>query len=82
MSERKGSGRYPAEFRGPFVETAGTDLGDMRTSAALISRELITVVLRLYRQGDAAMRTRRLDIIDRLAEFSAYDLELALESKR
>lgn len=64
------------------VEIAGTDLGDMRTGAALISSDLIAVVLRLYRQGDAALRTRCLNIIDRLAEFGVYDLELALENER
>lgn len=64
------------------VEIEGTDLGDVRTGAALISSDLITVVLRLYRQGNAALRARCLDIIDRLAEFSVYDLELALENER
>lgn len=64
------------------VEIAGIDLGDIRTGTSLITNDLITVVLRLYRQGDAALRLRCLDIIDRLAEFSVYDLDLALENER
>ena len=43
---------------------------------------LIAVVLRLYRQGDADLRSRCLDIVDRLTEFSVYDLEPALNDER
>ncbi len=64
------------------VDIAGADLGDMGTEAPMISRELITVVLRLYRQGDAELRNRCLDIVDRLAKLNVYDLEHALEDER
>ena len=43
---------------------------------------LIAVVLRLYRQGDAGLRSRCLDIVDQLTEFSVYDLEPALNDER
>jgi hypothetical protein len=43
---------------------------------------LITVVLRLYRQGDATIRKRCLDIIDRLADLNAYGIAAALEAER
>ena len=64
------------------VDIAGADLGDMRTGAALISPDLITVVLRLYRQGGADLRARCLDIVDSLAELNVYDLEQALADER
>ena len=43
---------------------------------------MVTVVLRLYRQGDQDTRVRCLNIIDRLAEFNLYDLEPALDDER
>jgi hypothetical protein len=64
------------------VALAGTELGDIRASRAITGRSLITVVLRLYRQGDAAIRTRCLDIIDRLTELNAYGVAAALEAER
>lgn len=51
-------------------------------SSALTGRDLIAVVLRLYRQEDQDLRTRCLDIIDKLAEFNLYDLEEALQDER
>ena len=56
------------------VEIAGEG---MATASSLIA-----VVLRLYRQGDADLRSRCLDIVDRLTEFSVYDLEPALNDER
>ena len=64
------------------VEVAGTDLADPATSSALTGRDLIKVVMRLYRQGNEDMTVRCLDIIDRLAEFNVYDLEPALDNER
>lgn len=64
------------------VEIAGAALGDIRTAHAAASRGLIAVVLRLYRQGDRDLRVRCLDVIDRLAELGAYDLENALKEER
>lgn len=64
------------------VGITGPDLGDIRTSSAAMSRDLITVVLRLYRQGDAHTRSRCLNVVDKLTEFNAYDLDQALNDIR
>lgn len=60
----------------------GADLADPTKSSALTGRDLVAVVLRLYRHGDHNMRARCLDIIDKLAEFNLYDLEEALQDER
>ena len=64
------------------VEIKDTDLGDIRTATSLISRELVTLVLRLYRQGEASARVRCLDIVDRLVEIDAHDAVQALDNER
>ncbi|MGV9364997.1 hypothetical protein [Amycolatopsis sp. NPDC003731] len=64
------------------VEHAGAELGDLSRAAAAISRDIVTVVLRLYRQGDAAMRDRCLDVVDKLADVGAYGLPDALQHER
>ena len=64
------------------VEINGTELGDIRTSAAVIGRDLVSLVLRLYRQSDAPERARCLDIIDRLVEIDTYDAMQALDEER
>lgn len=45
-------------------------------------RDIVTVVLRLYRQGDAAMRDRCLNVVDKLADVGAYGLPEALQHER
>ena len=64
------------------VGIAGANLADPARSSALAGRDLTAVVLRLYRQEDQNLRTRCLDIIDKLAEFNLYDLEEALQDER
>ena len=64
------------------VDIAGADLGDITTAHARVSSDLVTVVLRLYRQGDNHLRTRCLDLIDRLTDLNAYDMERALDDER
>ncbi|WP_410615844.1 hypothetical protein [Amycolatopsis sp. lyj-109] len=64
------------------VEHAGVELGDLSRAAAAVSRDIVTVVLRLYRQGDAAMRDRCLDVVDKLADVGAYGLPEALQHER
>jgi len=64
------------------VEIAGHELGDIRTRHAANSDDIISVVLRLYRQGDKSIRVRCLDIIDRLSEAGAYGLEEAIATER
>ncbi|MBB2504050.1 hypothetical protein H5411_33530, partial [Amycolatopsis echigonensis] len=61
------------------VDHAGVELGDLSRAAAAISRDIVTVVLRLYRQGDAVMRDRCLDVVDKLADVGAYGLPEALQ---
>ena len=57
-------------------------LTDMTTRRFAISRDLITVVLRLYRQADRELRARCLDIIDQLTELDIYDLDRTIEDER
>ena len=57
------------------VKITGADLADPSKASALTGLHMVTVVLRLYRQGDQDTRVRCLNIIDRLAEFNLYDLE-------
>ena len=64
------------------IEIAGGALGDIRTRQAGASADLITVILRLYRQGGPEVRRRCLDAIDKLVEIGAYDVERALASER
>lgn len=64
------------------VEIARQDPGDRGTRRATMSRDVTSVVLRLYRQGDAAIRARCLDVIDQLTQMSAYGLEAALAAER
>jgi hypothetical protein len=64
------------------LDVAGDELGDIRTRRAAAGRDLITVVLRLYRQGDAELRNRCLDVIDRLTDSNAFGVTEALEAER
>lgn len=64
------------------VVIAGTDLGDLRTARAAASRDLVTVVLRLYRQSGPSTRTQCLDAIDQLSDLNAYGLDTALRDER
>jgi hypothetical protein len=64
------------------IEIAGADLGDIRTSAVGVSMDMVPVVLRLYRQGNADIRTRCLDIIDAMSDIGAFGLDDALAGER
>jgi hypothetical protein len=64
------------------LDVVADDLGDVTTARSLVARDLIAIVLRLYRQGDPNLRSRCLDLIDRLSGCSAYGLEDALETER
>jgi hypothetical protein len=67
---------------GRAVELAGADLANIRTARSMMGQPVMTVVLRLYRQGDAEIRSRCLDIIDRLSELNAYGVAEALTDER
>ena len=64
------------------INIAGGDVGNVATASALVSRNLVTVLLRLYRQGDKHLRTCCLDLIDQLTDLNAYDVERALDDER
>ncbi|GLZ43789.1 hypothetical protein [Actinokineospora sp. NBRC 105648] len=64
------------------VAIAGNEMGDIRTSRAATSRDVITTILRLYRQGDPRTRTECLDLIDTLTATGAYGLDVALADER
>jgi hypothetical protein len=64
------------------VAAAGGDMNDIRTARAAVGRDLITIILRLYRQGHDALRSRCLDLIDRLTELNALGVSEALEGER
>jgi hypothetical protein len=64
------------------VEAAGTDMGDVRTARAMAGPQVTSIVLRLYRQAEPRLRSRCLDLIDRLTEAAAYGVAQALAEER
>lgn len=64
------------------IGIAGPELGDIRTSNAAVSPDMVAVVLRLYRQGNPETRKKCLDLIDRMSDVGAYGLEEALRRER
>ena len=64
------------------VELSGTGLGDIRTARAGLGQDIVTIVLRLYRQGDDATRSACLDVVDRLMDAGAHGVADALADER
>ena len=64
------------------IELADAAHDDVMSHSALVSQGLVAVLLRLYRQGDAHLRSRCLKIIDRLAEYSVYEIDEELADER
>ena len=64
------------------IALAGPGLGDITTRHPITADYLISIVLRLYRQGDATTRLHCLDVIDQLSESRAYDLDQKLNEVR
>jgi len=64
------------------VALAGTALGDIATRHPMTADNLISILLRLYCQGDATTRSRCLDVIDQLSESRALDLDQKLNEVR
>lgn len=64
------------------VDEAGSDMGGIRTARALSGPDVTSIVLRLYRQAGPEMRSRCLDLIDRLTESAAYGVIEALAAER
>jgi hypothetical protein len=52
------------------------------TAQYIGSFHLVSIVLRLYKQGNEGIRRRCLDVIDRLSDLGAYGLEEALDQER
>jgi len=61
---------------------AGIALGDISTKHPMTAGDLISILLRLYRQGDATTRASCLDVIDQLSESRAFDLDQKLDQVR
>jgi hypothetical protein len=66
---------------GRAVDVAGADLGNFQTSAVMAGKHIVSIVLDLYRQGGPVIRSRCLDLVDRLADYGALGLEEALENE-
>lgn len=64
------------------VAAAGTDIADVRTARAMVGSQITTIVLRLYRQAKPGLRSRCLDLIDKLTEVAAYGVAEALSEER
>jgi hypothetical protein len=64
------------------IEVVGADIADIRTSAAAAGPQVTSVVLRLYRQAEPALRSRCLDLMGRLTEIAVYGVSQALDGER
>ncbi len=64
------------------IRIARDELGDVQTHRAITSTHIISVVMRIYREGTPAERERCLDVIDALADIGAYGLQDALADQR
>lgn len=64
------------------VDPAGAGASDSQTARAALARDALAVVLRLYRSGDNGVRSRCLDVIDRLSGIGAHGLTDALAAER
>jgi len=64
------------------VLLANADLGDIRTDRIRWGRSITRIVIRVYRQGDDCIRSRCLDLIDRLSELNAYGVSEELAEER
>jgi len=64
------------------VRSGGSALGDIRLSRAATADHVASVVLRLYRQGDARTREQCLNIIDELVSVGAYGIDQKLDDTR
>lgn len=64
------------------VALAGTALGDISTKHPMTADDVISILLRLYRQGNAITRSRCINVIDQLSESRAFDLDQKLNEVR
>jgi hypothetical protein len=63
------------------VAVGSAELGDIRTGKSAATDDILSVILRLYRQSNADIRRRCLDVIDALSEAGARGLETALDER-
>lgn len=64
------------------IDLAGALVGDIRTAEAGLGTHLSDVVLRLYKESGDELKIRCLDIIDKLVEFNAFDIQKRLDQER
>lgn len=64
------------------VGLAGPELGDVRTARSTMGQPVMRVVMAVYRRGNASVRARCLDVIDRLSERDAYGWRDLIEDER
>lgn len=64
------------------IDIAGRELADISTSGAAAVADMITIILRLYRQSHASIRSQCLDTLDKLSDLNAIGLEDALAVER
>ena len=57
------------------------ELGDIRTGKSAATDDILSVTLRLYRQSNADMRRRCLDVIHALSDAGARNLDKALDER-
>lgn len=70
------------DFCEQAIGIAGNNPEGITTAHFGSGRDLITIVLRLYKQSRRDRRVRCLDIIDQLTDLNAYDVEEALKNER
>ena len=63
-------------------QSTGLDNSSIRTARAGLGQDIVTIVLRLYRQGDEATRSACLDVVDRLMDAGAHGVAEALADER
>ena len=64
------------------IDLAGALVGDISTAEAGLGTHLSDVVVRLYKESGDELKIRCLDIIDKLVEFNAFDIQKRLDQER
>ena len=63
-----------------FIDVAGVAASDIRTSEAGHADSVTALILRTYQQSsDDTIRSKSLDLVDKLMELGAYGINAALE---
>ena len=63
-----------------YIDLAGEDAGNITTAAAIHAQDVSTLIVRVYRQvTDPHLRSRCLDIIDKMELFRTYGLNQSMD---